>query len=256
MPLQAITRKIGPNINACELTHLGRHSINIDKARAQHAEYEKLLADLGCELLSLSAELDLPDSVFVEDTAVVLDEAAIITRPGARSRRPETETIARALQGHRDLLYIEKPGTLDGGDVLLSGKTLYVGLTSRSNQAGCEQLGRLVAPFGYQVQGVEVSGCLHLKTAVTQVADNTLLLNPNWVDSNLFGLMRVLEIDPREPFAANALRIKSTVVYSSDHPWTRQQLEDEGVTVAALDVSELAKAEGAVTCCSLIFTKT
>ncbi|MFW6054369.1 MAG: dimethylarginine dimethylaminohydrolase family protein [Thermodesulfobacteriota bacterium] len=253
MTLAAITRKISQNINSCELTHIGRNSIDLDKARTQHAEYERLLADLGCNLRSLPAEPDLPDSVFVEDTAVVLDEAAVITRPGAESRRPETESIARALHGDRDLVYIEEPGTLDGGDVLLLDRTLYCGLTSRSNRAGREQLRELVAPFGYTVLGVDINGCLHLKTAVTRCAAGTVLLNPDWVDRQQFGSLRLIEVDPREPFAANCLCIGEKVVYASAFPRTRERLEKKGLAVRGLDLSELAKAEGAVTCCSLLF---
>lgn len=253
MSLTAITRKISPNINSCELTHIGRNSIDLDKARAQHAQYERLLADLGCDLRSLPAEPDLPDSVFVEDTAVVLDEVAVITRPGAESRRPETESIARALHEDRVLVYIEEPGTLDGGDVLLLDRTLYCGLTSRSNRFGHEQLQRLIAPFGYKVQSLKIDGCLHLKSAVTKCAAETLILNPDWVDSRQFDSLRLIEVDPREPYAANCLGLGETVVYASAFPRTRERLEKKGLAVRVLDLSELAKAEGAVTCCSLLF---
>ena len=251
----AITRKISPNINACELTHVSRDPIDLEAARVQHEAYESLLAELGCRVRSLPAEPDLPDSVFVEDTAVVLDEAAVITRPGAASRRPETDSIARALQKDRELLFLEAPGTLDGGDVLLMGKTLFVGLSSRSNQAGIEQLRELLAPFGYRVLETKVEGCLHLKTAATLCAPDTVLLNPDWLDSELFGAMRIIEVDPQEPFAANVLLVNRTVVAASSFPRTRQRLEDAGLAVAALDLSELAKAEGAVTCCSLVYSK-
>ncbi|MCF8040240.1 MAG: amidinotransferase [Desulfohalobiaceae bacterium] len=254
MPLTAITRKVSPAMNACELTHIGKKDIDPDKAATQHAKYERLLADLGCDVRSLPAEPDLPDSVFVEDTAVVLDEAAVMTRPGAASRRPEPETIARALQEDRHLVYIEKPGTLDGGDVLLIDRTLYCGRTSRSNRAGREQLRELVAPFGYTVQGVDVSGCLHLKTAVTRCAAGTVLLNPDWVHREQFDSLRHIEVDPREPFGANVLCVNHNVVYATAYPRTRERLEKRGLAVRALDLSELAKAEGAVTCCSLLLT--
>ena len=253
MSLTAITRKISPNINACELTHVSRDPIDVEAARAQHEAYETLLTRLGCRVRSLPAEPDLPDSVFVEDTAVVLDEAAVITRPGAGTRRLETDSIARALQEDRELLCIEEPGTLDGGDVLLIDKTLFVGLSSRSNASGIEQLREFLAPFGYRVLEAKVNGCLHLKTAATLCAPDTVLMNPEWLDPHLFGAMRIIEVDPREPFAANVLLVNQTVVAASSFPRTRQRLEEAGLFVAALDLSELAKAEGAVTCCSLVY---
>lgn len=195
----------------------------------------------------------LPDSVFVEDTAIVLDELAIITRPGAESRRAETTSIASALTGYRRLFHIIAPGTIDGGDVLRIDRRLYVGLSGRSNQAGIEQMAALLAAFDYTVKGVLVTGCLHLKTAVTLVARDTLLINRQWIDAASFGSMKVIETAETEPFAANALLVGETVVYPADFPATQQRLEAHGITVSAVDVSELGKAEGGVTCCSLIF---
>lgn len=251
--LIAITREVSPNIGRCELTYLAREAIDVNVARAQHHQYQDCLATLGCEIHSLPAEPELPDSVFVEDTAVVLDELAMITRPGADSRKPETQSIARALKPYRRLSYIKSPGIIDGGDVLCIGKTLFVGLSRRSNRAGLEQMRALLNPFGYIVEGVQVSGCLHLKSAVTQVAKNTLLINRTWVDAGAFGHMNFIEVDPLEPFSGNALLVGETVVYPSAYPGTRRQLEDHGVSVRVVDVSELGKAEGGVTCCSLIF---
>lgn len=251
--LIAITREVSPNIGSCELTHLAREVIDVNVARVQHRQYEDCLAALGCEVHRLSGQPELPDSVFVEDTAVVLDELAIITRPGADSRKPETRSIAKALKPYRRLSYIESPGTMDGGDVLTIGKMLFVGLSRRSNQAGIEQMRALLDPFGYTVQGVQVSGCLHLKSAVTQVAKNTLLINRTWVDAGAFEHMNLIDVDPSEPFGANALLVGETVVYPSAYPHTRRRLEDHGISVRVVDVSELAKAEGGVTCCSLVF---
>ncbi len=196
--------------------------------------------------------------MFVEDVAIVLDECAVITRPGAESRRPETDSIASKLSEYRKLVFIEAPGTLDGGDVLRVGKTLYVGLSGRSNMAAIDQLRALIAPYGYAVKAAEVSGCLHLKSAVSQVAENTLLVNPRWVNvANFgaadFGPFEWLEIDPAEEYAANTLLIGKSIIYPTSFPRTRQRLEQHGIRVVAVDVSELQKAEGAVTCCSLVF---
>lgn len=249
----AITREVSPRIAECELTHLARETIDLERARAQHRQYEQLLAELGCKLVRLPAERDLPDSVFVEDAAVVLDELAVITRPGAESRRSETVSVADALQRCRKLFYIKPPGTLDGGDVLRVGKALYAGLSKRSNREGIKQLHDILLPFGYMVNGVKLHDCLHLKSAVTQVADDTLLINQAWTDAALFRNFRLIDVASSEPFAANALRIGNTVVYPAAFPETRQRLEKHGVCVRTVDASELAKAEGSVTCCSLIF---
>jgi dimethylargininase len=250
----AITREISPSFGNCELTHLERQAIDVDLARGQHHHYEECLAVLGCRVQRLPAEPDLPDSVFVEDAAVVLDELAIITRPGADSRKPETDSIAKALKPYRKLYPIQAPGTLDGGDVLCIGKNISVGLSSRSNRSGIDQLRSFVESQGYTVRGVPIRGCLHLKSAVTQVAQDTLLLNPLWVDLRNFDDMKIIEVDPGEPYAANAVWMGDKVVYPTSFPRTRRRLEQGGISVVTVDVSEIAKAEGAVTCCSLIFT--
>jgi dimethylargininase len=249
----AITREVSPSIGDCELSHLARVPIDLDMARAQHRQYEECLAALGCRIHRLPAEPGLPDAVFVEDTAVVLDELAIITRPGAVSRRGETEAPAKALRAYRRVAAVEPPGTLDGGDVLRIGKRLLVGLSSRSNEAGVEQLGRLARPFGYSVDSVQVKGCLHLKSAVTQVAESTLLINRDWVDSGAFEGLELVDVDPGEPFGGNALLVGDTVIYPASYPATRRRLEERGIGVKVVDVAELGKAEGGVTCCSLIF---
>jgi dimethylargininase len=250
----AITREVSLSIGRCELTHLAREAIDVELARVQHRQYEACLAALGCQIHRLPPEPELPDAVFVEDMALVLDELAIITRPGADSRRPETRSVAQALASYRRLAYIEAPGTLDGGDVLRIGQTLWVGLSGRSNPAGMEQMRAWLAPLGYSVRGVPVNGCLHLKSAVTQVARNTLLINPAWVDASAWGPMNLIEVDPSEPFAANALLVGESVVYPAAYPATRRRLEERGIPVRLVDVSELGKAEGGVTCCSVIFT--
>jgi dimethylargininase len=249
----AITREVSRSIAQCELTHLSRVQIDLELARSQHQLYKQALAELGCQVVSLGEQPELPDAVFVEDVAIVLDECAIITRPGAESRRPETDSITRKLREYRKLSWIEAPGTLDGGDVLRVGRTLYVGLSGRSNMAAIEQLRALIAPYGYTVKAAEVSGCLHLKSAVSQVAENMLLVNPRWVKPADFGAVEWLEIDPAEEYAANTLLIGDCIIYPTSFPRTRQLLEQRGIRVAPVDVSELQKAEGAVTCCSLVF---
>jgi dimethylargininase len=250
--LIAVTREVSPGIGRCELTHLERSAIDLELARVQHRSYEECLAALGCEVHRLPAEAELPDSVFVEDAAVVLEEAAVITRPGAESRRPETESLARALHPYRTLLFIEPPGILDGGDVLTLGKTIYIGRSSRTDAGAVNQMRELVAAFGYEVRPVDLAGCLHLKSAVTHVGRDTLLVNPKWLDPGVFSGFDLLEVHPSEPFGANALLVGERVVYPSAFPRSRERLERKGIGVTPVDLSELAKAEGGVTCCSLL----
>lgn len=251
--LIAITREVSPGLGDCELSFVPRTAIDVDRARAQHLGYLRLLMALGCRVQTLPAEPQWPDSVFVEDVALVLDEMAVMTRPGAASRRDEGAAVADALRAWRALRTIEAPATLDGGDVLRVGRTLYVGQSARSNAAAVAQLQSILEPFGYVVRGVATHGCLHLKSAVTQVADDTLLVQPQWIDRGIFDGMRIIEVDPDEAHAANALRIGDVAVLPACFPRTRQRLVDAGIEVASVDVSELQKAEGAVTCCSLVF---
>jgi dimethylargininase len=251
--LIALTREVSPTLADCQLTHLAREPIDIERARFQHRAYEQALAALGCRVERLPAKPDLPDAVFVEDTAVVVEELAVITRPGATSRRPETDSMAVALAPYRGLAVVAAPGTLDGGDVLRLGHQVFVGRSSRSNDAGAASLRSALEPFGYSVSSVAFDGCLHLKSAATEVASGTLLVNPAWVEPGVFGAKRVVEIDPAEPFAANALRVGAAVLFPTAFPRTRRRLEARGSRVVEVDLSELAKAEGAVTCCSVVF---
>ena len=251
----AITRGVSAGIAACELTHLERQAIDLDRARAQHRAYEEALARAGCRVESLPALDELPDSVFVEDVAVVLDEIAVVTRPGAESRRPETAQMAPVLSNYRHVTFVQTPSTLDGGDVLRLGRRIYVGRSGRSDESGIEQLRAVAWPYGYTVTAVPVSGCLHLKSAATEVAPGVVLVNPAWVDAMAFGDVRVMEIDADEPYAANGLLVGNRLIYPTSFPRTRRRLEAAGIDVDAIDVSELQKAEGAVTCCSLIFSE-
>jgi dimethylargininase len=249
----ALTREVSPAIGRCELTFAPRAEIDLNRAREQHAAYEDCLRSLGCRVERLPADPDLPDSVFVEDVAVVVDELAVITRPGAAARRGETAVVAAALARYRRVVLLEEPATLDGGDVLRVGRTLFVGRTRRTNQAGYEALAALLEPLGYEVRpAVEVTGCLHLKSAVTQAAERLLLVNPDWVDLRQFPGFEVVSVHPDEPFAANVLSVSGAVVAPLAFPRTRDRLLGRGARVVTLDASELAKAEGALTCCSLL----
>ncbi len=251
--LIAITREVSSSIADCELSRIERQPIDLNTARRQHTAYEETLEAFRCLVHHLHEEPDLPDSVFIEDTAVVLDELAVITRPGAESRRAETESAAEALKPFRELYFIEPPALLDGGDVLVTGKNVYVGLSSRTNPEAAAQLREKLKPLGYEVKEVMVAGCLHLKSAVTRVLPETLLVNPQWVDPGVFKGMRIIEVAPQEPMAANALMLPDTVIYTGGFPRTAEKLEAEGACLTPVDLSELRKAEGGVTCCSLVF---
>lgn len=248
----AITRKVSPRFNECEITHIERTPIDLTLARAQHDAYVRTLAELGCQVIELPEEPDLPDSVFVEDTAFILPEVAVITRPGADSRKPEVESITPALSSYRPLIHVTEPASVDGGDVLVVGRQIFIGMSTRSNPESVAQLNALLNNYGYTVCGVEMTDCLHLKTAVTRVDDKTLLINKNWVDSPNFPGFDLIEIDASEPFAANCLPVRGKIIYPTTFPKTRKRLEEKGYSIAPVNLSELAKAEGAVTCCSLI----
>ena len=254
--LVAVTREVSPAIARCELTHLSRLAIDVDVARAQHAAYEQCLAGAGCTLVRLGTGPDMPDSVFVEDLAVVFDEIAVVTRPGAPPRRLETLAVAETLGRYRRLRHLEAPATADGGDVLVVGKKVFVGCSTRTNGAAIDQMRQFLGEHGYTVLGVEVGGCLHLKSAVTALADDLLLINRAWVSIGPFSTFDLVDVDPDEPSGANALRVGGDVVYAASFPRTRERLERRGLRVRSVDVSEIAKAEGAITCCSLVFAAT
>jgi dimethylargininase len=250
--LIALTRAVSPAMADCELTHRPRTPIDVAKAAAEHAAYEEALRTLGCTVHQLPAGADMPDAVFIEDTAVVLDEIALVMRPGAASRRSEVNAVEEWLKHRRLLGRIEPPGTMDGGDVLVAGRSMFVGASSRTNAEGIEQLRRVVEYFGYTLAVVEVRGCLHLKSAVTALADDALLVNRRWVPESAFGAFALVDVHPDEPGGANIARVGDALLYSDAFPQTLERITARGYPAATVGVAEIAKAEGAVTCCSLL----
>lgn len=251
--LTAITRAVSPAIVHCELSFIDRKPIDLATARQQHRAYEKLLERLGARVISLPAEPDLPDSMFVEDPAIVLDELAVILPLGTEARRREAPSLAEALSQFRNLEHISLPGTLEGGDVLRTGRKLFVGLTRRSNAEGIRQLAAILALYNYEVIAVPVAGCLHLKSAVTYLGGNTLLANRGWFDAAPFAGHEWIDVDPAEPHAANALALAGTIIFPESFPRTRAGIEARGFHVTPVDISELQKAESGLTCSSLLF---
>lgn len=250
--LIAITRAVSPAIVNCELSFIDRRPIDLAKAREQHRAYENLLERLGARVISLPAEPHLPDSMFVEDPAIVLDEVAVIFPLGTETRRREAASLSQALSKFRKLEYVAFPGTLEGGDVLRIGRKLFVGLTRRSNSEGLRQLGAILAPHNYEVIPVPVTGCLHLKSAVTLLRGSTLLANRAWFDTTPLADYEWIDVDPAEPHAANALALGATVIFPASFPRTRERLEARGFHITPLDISELQKAESGLTCSSLL----
>ncbi len=250
--MRAFVRKPAPSIVDCQLTHLQREPIDPARAVSQHAAYVATLERLGARVVWLPELDDAPDGVFVEDAAVIVPEAGVITRPAPAPRRRETPSVQTALLEIMPLTVVEAPVTLEGGDVLRIGKRLWVGLSARTNQAGVAALANALKPYGYEVRGVDLGRVLHLKSAVTAIGEDTVLLNPAWIDPALFSGMRVLEVDQDEPLAANTLTLGGVTLISAVYPKTARRVAEAGFEIAPLDVSELHKAEAGLTCMSLI----
>ncbi|HWZ99610.1 MAG TPA: dimethylargininase [Candidatus Dormibacteraeota bacterium] len=251
--LTAITRAVSPALAACELSFIERIPIDMDKAREQHHAYEAAIATLGARVISLPAEAELPDSMFVEDPAIVLDELAVVFPLGTITRRPEAESLANAIAPFRKIEYVRLPGTVEGGDILRIERKLFVGITARTNEEGIRQLRGIVQVYGYEVIAVPVTGCLHLKSAVTYLGDNFLLANRGWFDTAPFAGYEWIDVDPSEPHAGNALALNGSVLFPASFPKTRRRIEAKGFRVLPIDIAELQKAESGLTCSSLIF---
>jgi dimethylargininase len=254
MSLLAITRQPGRRLSLGEVTHIERTPVDVVEARRQHAAYEAALREAGVLVESLAPNDELPDSTFVEDTAIVTDELAVVTALGAESRVREADLMEPVLRVHREVVRMRRPASMDGGDVLRIGRTFFVGLTARTNEAGVAYLADALRPYGYEVRTVEVSGALHLKTAGTYLPNQDLLLaNRDWVDPGAFGeFADVVRTAPDEPFGANALVAGERIFLAASAPRMLDALVARGIAVAALDISEFQKMEAGMTCLSLL----
>jgi len=251
--MRALINRPSPELAHCELTFLPRDVIDVARALRQHEAYEQVLRALGVDVRVLAVNEDCPDGVFVEDVAVMLDEGAVITTMGTPSRRGEIAAIRRAVAEVRDVVDTALPAMLEGGDVLRLGRTLFVGLSSRTNAEGSAALTAIAAPLGYAVVPVEVPGALHLKTCVTALDDETCLVNRAWLDVSPFSRFRLVDVAPGEPWAANVLRLEHDLVMNAAYPATAEIVRDLGYRVHEVDISEFAKAEAGLTCMSLLF---
>lgn len=236
-------------------THIGRVSVDYDKAVQQHARYCKLLRDCGAHVCVLDLNRDSPDSTFIEDTAIVLDEVAVLASMGTEARRGEPAGIEPELKKYRTLERMEPTATIEGGDVLRVGSTLLVGLSSRTTVAGVQGLEAIVRQYGYRVLPVRVSRCLHLKTACTALPDNRLLVNRSWFDWQALEGFEMVPVPQDEPWGANTLRVGNAVCIAAEHVGTANLLRDHGFDVRTVALSEFAKAEGGVTCLALVFNE-
>jgi dimethylargininase len=248
----ALVRAPSAAIVNCELTHLARVPIDPQRAQAQHARYAAVLSELGARSEWLPPLPELADGVFVEDTALVLPEIAVLTRPGAESRQPEVASVEQALAAHRPIRRIRAPATLDGGDVLRIGQRILVGVSGRSNAAGVSQLRAAVREFGYEVNAIQVDRCLHLKSACTALSTDAVLANLDYIARAALGDVTVITVDTEEPRAANTLTLGGVTLVSTSYPRTEARLRAAGIHTRSIDVSELEKAESGLTCMSLV----
>jgi dimethylargininase len=251
--LIAITHVPSPELERGERTFVGSNAIDSYQALSQHNAYCDALRTCGAHVITLDVNRHLPDCVFVEDTAIVLDEVAVMMSMGAESRRAEPPGIEAALRDYREIRRVSLPATIDGGDVVRSGHSLYVGLSPRTNQEGVDELRAVVAPFGYSVTAVVVHKCLHLKTACSALPDGRFLVNSNWIDVSALPQAQLIDVPDSEPWAGDVLVIDSTIIASDAFPETIALLQSKEWRVIPVTVSEFAKAEGGVTCLSLVF---
>ncbi len=251
---QAITRAVSPAIVRCELTFVEREPIDHAIAVRQHEQYVSMLRSCGLEVLVIPSDNRFPDCCFVEDAAVVFDEVAVITRMGIASRRGEEVAIEQALSSRRPIVKMEAPATLDGGDVLCLGRKVYVGLSKRTNDEGFDLLREVLTPHDYEVKPVQVTRCLHLKSACTAVDPETILINTRWLEPEAITGVRAIPVPDDEPLAAEVLRVNGTLFMHDGFPRTRELVESLGVAVRSVDLSEFMKAEAGPTCLSLLLS--
>lgn len=250
--MNALTRRPASSLVNCEVGYIPREGIDLPLAFRQHAAYCQALRQMGVDVEVLPPEEAFPDSVFIEDNAIILDELAVVTSMGTPSRQGESALLLPVLARHRRLVTISPPATIEGGDVLRMGKRLYVGVSTRTNLAGVAALREIAEPLGYEVTPIETRGCLHLKTACTSLDDETVLVNPAWLDVDALGSCRLLHVPAEEPFGANVLCVHGGALVQASCPLTRALIEAHGYGATGVDLGEFSKADAGLTCLSLL----
>jgi len=236
------------------LSTAGLGAPDYEKALAQHDAYVGALRGCGLAVTVLEADEAYPDSVFVEDTAVLSEKAAVITRPGAPSRRGEESAVALALgEFYSGLEAILPPGTLEGGDVMRAGGRFYVGLSARTNEDGTRQFAAILRRGGYEMIAVPLRDVLHLKTGISYLENDRLLACGEFLGHPLLSAFTVIPVPPAESYAANSLWVNGRVLVPSGFPRTRAAIEEAGYATVPLDVSEFRKLDGGLSCLSLRF---
>ena len=249
----ALVRQVSTRLADAELTYLDRVPIDVARAREQHAGYVALLRRLGHEVVEVAPRDDLPDGTFVEDAVVVVEDLAVLTRPGAESRQPEVASVRDVVQGlGLRTAAVQAPDTLDGGDVLQVGSTVFVGLGGRTTAGAVDQLRAHLAPLGRTVVAVPVLGCLHLKTGATALPDGTVLTVPGWIDCAPFAQAGLPLLEVPEPTGVDVVLSGDRVVLSAAAPRTASLVRGRGVEVHEVDIGELEKAECGPTCLSVL----
>jgi dimethylargininase len=251
--LVALTRRVSLRLGECELTFIDRQPIDYPRAAQQHCQYQQLLRNLGAKVIELPTDDQCPDCCFLEDTALVLDEVAVITRPGSDARRREVEGVAPTIMKYRNVVRIDAPGTLEAGDVLRMGRNLFVGLSTRTNEQGIEMLRKAVKAYGYEVAAIPMKGTLHLKSVCTALADHTVVADPRHFDRAEFSKYKLIEVPDDESMAANVLRINGAVCMHAGFHKTIDLLRTKGFDIRTVDISEFLKAEAGLTCMSIPF---
>lgn len=252
--LLAMTHLPSPKLQECELTFVQSEPISLEKATLQHAAYCAMLERCGAKVMVLDENLACPDSVFVEDPIIVFDEVAVLTSMGVESRRAESASMERVFSKYRNVERIVLPAQIEGGDVLKVGKKIFVGESPRTNRDGIAALEAIIKPFGYEVISVSVTGCLHLKTGVTALDDQTVLINSNWLDADAFHGFTKVEVPENEPFGANVLKIGEILCMNEAFPESISLVKSLGYKVETVNISEFVKAEAGLTCMSVLFT--
>lgn len=251
--LSVITHLPSSSLEQCELTFVNSEPIDIKKAQKEHESYREMLKSCGANVIVKDDNIDLPDSVFVEDPIIVFDEVAVLTSMGVESRRKESSSMEKIFAKYREIKRIELPSKIEGGDVLKIGKRIFVGKSARTNAQGIRDLREILTPYGYEVIAVKVAGCLHLKTGCTALDEDTILINPDWVDSKVFAGFRQIVVPKEEPFGANILKINDTICMNEAFAKTIEVVKSLGYEIKSTDITEFVKAEAGLTCMSVPF---